>query len=429
MDTCAKPGYAYMMFPTPPPEPNKSIGKMSSSDGSEMDISSPSNSSTPSPCDGQLSVASSILPPPPITPPPPPPLRAQILTEQDKKRLAKRNFNAWNLLSGSKASKADKALFRKIAENEPEKYPRESWIMKFEPAPDTQFMLGPPVAPPSTRMASPRYPLRSGARPSTPTLPVPEPTIAYKQSSDVDVKESSEPIDMLVILDLNGTLLWRPNKSNSGRFQERKHLREFLQFLLGNFHVMVWSSAQPENVKLMTRNLFPDYITNPKFLDAWDREDFRLTPMQYYSKTQVYKNLEWVWGSKELQAQHPLAYVQGRWDQRNTILLDDSSLKAVAQPHNHIEVPEFEGTIRERQYDRVMGSVLEQVAGYLETVKSFENISAYMRQRPFRVNEGGHRYDLDPSYTNPQAPDYVPEQDRMSYDGPEKYWPINGWDG
>lgn len=110
---------------------------------------------------------------------------------------------------------------------------------------------------------------------------------------------------------------------------------------------MVWSSSKPQTVKAICERLFPG--EKAKGLVAqWGRDRFGLTSVQYNSKLQVYKELHKVWASSEVQATYPgnnLAdgtFPEGhRWDQSNTILIDDSKLKALSEPYNILEIPEF----------------------------------------------------------------------------------------
>ncbi|KIV99147.1 uncharacterized protein PV09_09177 [Verruconis gallopava] len=256
----------------------------------------------------------------------------------------------------------------------------EDMKTKFEPHPDTAFMLGPPHF----------------------AIPAPKPTAEYiRAASEKDPTrlETYQPI--LLILDLNGTLLFRPSKKRSDHFQRRRHLDEFLGNVFESFHVMFWTTAQPANAHLMLEGLLSTHqIRNVVAL--WDRLSFGLTSRQYNQKIVVYKHLEWVWNDDRIQRRHPYYLQGGRWSQSNTILVDDSAIKATAQPFNHILVPEFKGPDSDRNIK--CGSVLEQVAGYLDVVSSYSNVSAYMKAFPFKVDEAG--------YLKPLWPQPGPENDR-----------------
>ena len=90
-----------------------------------------------------------------------------------------------------------------------------------------------------------------------------------------------------------------------------------------------------------------------------------------------------------LRYSHP-AFDEGEsWGQYNTLLIDDSVLKASAQPFNHIEVPEYgKGDGKEETGD-VANGVLAQVIRYLEAARYWSNVSAFVRERRFEVNQVG----------------------------------------
>jgi hypothetical protein len=71
---------------------------------------------------------------------------------------------------------------------------------------------------------------------------------------------------------------------------------------------------------------------------VWARDRLGLTPEQYDNKVQVYKKLEPIWQDNAIQMK---AEPGKRWDQSNTVLVDDSQIKARAQPHNLLQIPEF----------------------------------------------------------------------------------------
>lgn len=119
-------------------------------------------------------------------------------------------------------------------------------------------------------------------------------------------------------------------------------------------------------------------------LALWGRDTLGLTKQQFSAKTQVYKRLETVW---EGQYKIPHSEPNCAWDQTNTMLLDDSKLKAQGQPWNHIEVPEFFGTKDGQEQDRALYALV----GYLEEVKWSGNVSAFIREVLFNV---GGKWDV-----------------------------------
>ncbi|GFF35867.1 NIF domain protein [Aspergillus lentulus] len=158
---------------------------------------------------------------------------------------------------------------------------------------------------------------------------------------------------LLVILDLNGTLIFRKHRRLPPSFAKRTGLDQFLDALLKNYKVMIWSSSQPETVNAVCEKLFPGE-KRKSLVAEWGRDKLNLSKSQYRSKVQVYKTLETVWSNQEIQASYPSSHQSGRsktkkkaargnsrWDQTNTVLIDDSKLKALSEPYNILEIPEF----------------------------------------------------------------------------------------
>jgi hypothetical protein len=181
-------------------------------------------------------------------------------------------------------------------------------------------------------------------------------------------------VKQLLILDLNGALVHRPDRRNLQKVIPRPFLDPFLEYIFDTFEVMVWSSARPDNVKLMC-DIVLGKTYNPTLLAKWSRDNFGLTPAEYAQNVQVYKQLTRVWADEKLCGKPSL------WGQHNTILLDDTALKASAEPHNLIEIPEFKATPKQMASDD-----LREVAGYLDELKHQENVSAFMKRTPFKAD-------------------------------------------
>jgi len=186
---------------------------------------------------------------------------------------------------------------------------------------------------------------------------------------------------MLLVIDLNGTLLHRPDRNRPRHFIVRPMTVLFLEYVLSKFSIMIWSSAKPENVSAMVDKLFPG-PSRKLPLAVWARDRFELSPRDYNRKVQVYKRLDKVWDDPAIQARHPGARTGARWDQTSTIMIDDSVEKARSEPFNLLEIPEFTNRPEEP------ADVLRQVAEYLEMCLLQTNVSWYVREKPFKLGAG-----------------------------------------
>ena len=217
-------------------------------------------------------------------------------------------------------------------------------------------------------------------------LPAPTPTLEYRSIASLPCRIASRPHHLLLILDLNGTLIYRRRASST--YAPRPSLQNFLEYCLANHSVLIWSSATPSNVAAVCSKLFsPEQ--RQKLLGVWGRDTLDLTKDQYISKTQVYKRLERVWDGFALRHSHPNADIGERWSQANTLLLDDSVVKAQGQPFNLVQVPEFTSAGQQEKGQDVLG----QVKAYLEKARMYENVSAFVRNERFALEA---RPGLDP---------------------------------
>lgn len=220
----------------------------------------------------------------------------------------------------------------------------------------------PPIQPPS---------IESGG--------IPEPTPAYLVRASFLPRRRAHPGPLLVIIDLNGTVLHRPNKRQSSKFLARRHAFEFVQYCVRTFWVVIWSSARPENVQRMVNTLLPRDDLK-QVVAIWGRDKFKLTPADYNARTQCYKRLTTLWNEPVVRASYPTHQQGGGcWNQGNTVLIDDSAEKARSEPHNAITLPEFTGDTNEAT------DVLPKVHDYLNELCYQEDVSAYMRANPFTM--------------------------------------------
>ena len=217
------------------------------------------------------------------------------------------------------------------------------------------------------------------------------PSPIYLERTAITHTSIPEPQPLLIILDLNGALIYRPKRSGPSTFSTRPHVKQFLEYCLSNHYVLIWSSARPENVRDIVQKLLPsdallalkESKPDRRLLGVWGRDRLGLNASEYVNKVQVYKRLETVW--KDELVNVPDAPEATRdwpmWDQSNTVLVDDSHVKASAQPHNLVQVSEFFG-----KTDPGESPILSQVMVYIDHLSYQSDVSAYMRVEPFKIS-------------------------------------------
>lgn len=206
----------------------------------------------------------------------------------------------------------------------------------------------------------------------------PVPTDNYLLQARSPPQRQDTPHPLLVIMDLNECLLDR-GKNRKGTSQTRPHLREFIKYCLCDHYPMVWSSASPRNVQSMTDIVFEGQRKEP--VAIWNRTHLHLTREASKEKIQVYKRLKWVWKDHEIAKIHPNTKDGTRWDQTNTVLIDDSLEKAVGEPYNHILVPKFK---KENKVPESKEMVLLRIIEYLEEAAHHQDVSSFIYKYPFQ---------------------------------------------
>ena len=210
----------------------------------------------------------------------------------------------------------------------------------------------------------------------------PTPTKDYKRDADFEPVIRSKPQKLLVVLDLNGTLLVRPNKRKPQNIIVRPGVPALLDYLFRNHVVMIYSSTKPQNCAAIIEKFFlPDQ--RALLAAVWARDRLGLTQVQYDSKVQVYKKLEPIWQDQRIQSR---AEPGRSWDHSNTVLVDDSQLKALAQPHNLLQIPEFlnnepkDGIQAKLDWRRGEEAIVQSVQQKLEELKWQVSVSRLIRE-------------------------------------------------
>lgn len=217
--------------------------------------------------------------------------------------------------------------------------------------------------------------------PSAASGGIPNPTPTYLHRAAFTPFTLPTPKPLLVVIDLNGTLLFRPHRRNPFNFIQRPLARAFLERCITQHHVVIWSSARPENVQRMCAQLLSPALL-ARVIAVWGRDRFGLSQDDYNRRTQCYKRLTRLWEDPVVGLSHPQAAVGGVWNQANTVLIDDSVEKARSEPHNAVTLPEFAGDLNEKP------QVLPLVEEYLDALARQMDISTYIRTRPFTMEQG-----------------------------------------
>ncbi|GAA99291.1 uncharacterized protein L969DRAFT_93755 [Mixia osmundae IAM 14324] len=234
--------------------------------------------------------------------------------------------------------------------------------------------------------------------------PRPKPTQAYlDKASKSSAHIADRAFPPLLVVDLNETLCCRAGRrpGDATRPALRPYLSSLLPYLFGKgedglprWSVIVWSSATQKNVDRLVVAL--DLNTDDTRLEAvWARDKMGLTDKEYANKCQTYKNLDLLWS--QVAPTRP-SDPDARWDQTNTVLIDDDLIKASCQPHNLIQIPPFNPFeplsdltgppsrhTRHKTSARVIDAdtALLQLIGVLEDLRLESNFSAYIRTGRF----------------------------------------------
>lgn len=215
-------------------------------------------------------------------------------------------------------------------------------------------------------------------RQKSPTPAPPEAAEHYLQQASLPPKPiASNPQPLLIILDLNGTLIYRKHRKFPPSFVKRAGLDNFLDTLMRKYKVMIWSSSQPQTVKAVCEKLLTDG-QRKRLVAEWGRDKFNLSKSQYKNKVQVYKTLETIWADNSIQSAYPgkAGKAGKRWDQTNTILIDDSKLKALSEPFNILEIPEFTNKPAPGVDEK---TIFPRVLARLEMLAKHDDVSKMMR--------------------------------------------------
>ena len=214
--------------------------------------------------------------------------------------------------------------------------------------------------------------------------PAPKASEVYLARARLPPVRRSTPKKCLVILDLNGTCIARPNFLEPKVFKVRPGISKLFDYLFEHHVVMIFTSMHHKNTAAIVDKLFTPY-QRKKLAGFWARDKLGLTTEQLYVKTQTYKNLNPVWLDEAIQSTHPRDEGRWGWDQGNTVLIDDSPLKAVSHPHNLLLVPEFSkedaaNLERNPDVEKSEWAILQSLIVMLEELKYQTDVSRLILQ-------------------------------------------------
>ena len=183
----------------------------------------------------------------------------------------------------------------------------------------------------------------------------------------------------LIVLDLNGLLIFRvfdrektkfekhlevSTKVNEFHVWKRPHLDDFLDWLLDHFSVGVWSSAMHKNVDALIEWTFgPE--RRKRLVFEWDQSKCPKEEHPVHKHKPLFlKPLSLVWESFP------------EWNESNTLLVDDSPLKAKRNPEHLLFSPsewsiETESGKAELRQEGVIRKFLQDLFEWKDDVASF----------------------------------------------------------
>jgi len=219
------------------------------------------------------------------------------------------------------------------------------------------------------------------------------------ESPRVPDPASTEPRPILLVFDLDGVVCERARDSRAHEFlratrdfrangfsaRKRPYFDQLLEFLHANsshFKAMVWSSAAVHNVAVVC-----DAYFQPGFLvDVWGREKCHKYWLEGEERAEALRNSD---GLKDVAGVHYeltlkdlesiWASSEGRWDARNTLLIDDCIVKASTHPLNAIHPRPYSAELCATQEEYESDNELLWLIRYLEGCRGVPDIRSHVR--------------------------------------------------
>ncbi|XP_027349188.1 uncharacterized protein LOC113860857 [Abrus precatorius] len=224
--------------------------------------------------------------------------------------------------------------------------------------------------------------------------------VDYSECEDGDhVQDSETELDLpleklnlgprkkLLVMNLNGLLLYRVNRRNKqeipkspradGRYGnflvfKRPFSEEFMQFCLERFEVGIWSSAVEKNIDAALNYALG--ASKSKLLFVWDQ--YRCTNSGFKSLEIKYKPLFF----KELSEVWDNVKKGGPYSASNTLLIDDKPYKALLNPPNSAIFPD--SYMPKDEADDTVLDPKGELCLYLNNLADAHDVQSYVKDYP-----------------------------------------------
>ncbi|GAB2272229.1 hypothetical protein Dimus_007050 [Dionaea muscipula] len=197
------------------------------------------------------------------------------------------------------------------------------------------------------------------------------------------------PKKKLIILDLNGLLVYRThrwvgkipsNRKHDGLFgnqfvYKRPFCEEFMNFCLQRFEIGLWSSGKVHNVDGVLDCVFKGLRS--KLLFVWNQDhctDYGFKTLENKEKPLFFRELKKVWVKVMPPCKH------GSYSASNTLLIDETPYKGLLNPPNTGIYPEAydANNLADNALDPK-----EELGRYLNGLAEAEDVQAYVEAHPF----------------------------------------------
>ncbi|SPO24149.1 uncharacterized protein UTRI_03417 [Ustilago trichophora] len=319
---------------------------------------------------------------------------------------------------------------------------------RYQPYSRTPSASGTPTHPSSYRPPPPHQHPMYRLPPAIRAAPRPEYIAQAKQGSKKLTEQEAADRKLLVVLDLNGTLVFRAKRGNgraldSVRAIPRPYLLCFLQYCLGlpesdagkgkvieaggkphgahfwptkldsdsdvdgekaevveprsagKAEVVVWSSAQPYNVDSMLRASFDDSVRS-QFLRVWARDT--LVPTRFFQhKAESVKDLEIVWAELNAFAHDlpsPGRLLAEVRDQQDQLRPDDA--RTSSAPASAPTAPKKDKAKKNNQHAKEEKAQPRPISAALEAAKTAEELGPWGASNTVLVDDSVAKARLQP---------------------------------